>query len=86
MKMEVSVLQLLERTSALWMQAGGNLANSRFREVLFLDVRLPRGFVEEPQGGWKILVAEAPEAEARRREGVGVDEGIIPVRQSIEVC
>jgi len=77
MKMEVSILQLLERT---------NLANSRFRKVLFLDVRLPRGFVEEPQGGWKVLVAETPEAEARYREGVGVNEGIIPVGQSIKVC
>ncbi len=49
MKMEVSVLGLLEQISALWMWAGGNLAASRFREVLFLDMRLPRGFIEEPQ-------------------------------------
>jgi len=77
--MEVSVLRLLERTSALWMRAGGSLAASRFREVLFLDVRLPRGFIEEPlqpQGRWKFFVAETPEAEARRRESIGVDEGV----------
>jgi hypothetical protein len=42
MKMEVPVFGLLERIiSALWMRAGGNLAPSRFREVLFLDMRLP---------------------------------------------
>jgi len=79
MKMEVSVLGLLEQISALWMWAGGNLAASRFREVLFLDMRLPRGFIEEPQqpqGRRKFLVAETPEAETRRSESIGVDEGV----------
>jgi len=61
------------------MRAGGNLAASRFREVLFLDMRLPRGFIEEllnPQGRRKVLVAETPEAETRPNESIGVDEGV----------
>jgi hypothetical protein len=62
-----------------WMRAGGSPATSRFREVLFLDMRLPRGFIEKPlhpHGRRKVLVAETPEAETRRSESIGVDEGV----------
>ena len=79
MKMEVPVLGVLESFSALWVRAGGNLGASRFCEVLLLDMRLPRGLFEEPlhpHGRSKVFVAETPEAETRRSESVGVDEGV----------
>ena len=88
MKMEGSVLPRIERARALWVWAGENLATNRFREVLFLDARLPRGFVEEPlqpQGRRKVLVAETPEAEARRSESIGVDEGVALIGESVEI-
>jgi len=86
-QMEVPVLPRLERTSALWMRAGESLATRRFREVLFLDVRLPQGFVEEPlqsQGRREVRLAETPGAETRRSESVGIDGGS-QKGQSIEV-
>ena len=82
MKMEVPVPGLPEWFSTLWMRAGGNLAASRFREVLFLDMSLPRGFIGKPlhpHGRRKALVAETPEAETRRGESIGVDEGVTPI-------
>lgn len=80
-KMEVFVLGL-ERISVLWMRAGGNLAASRFREVLVLDMRLLRSFIKKPpylQGRRKVLVAKTLEAETRLSESIGVNEGVTPI-------
>lgn len=52
------------------MRAGGNLATSRFCEVLLLDLRLPRGFIEEPVEGFLLLLAvlfEGSELETPQR-------------------
>lgn len=52
------------------MRAGGNLATSRFCEVLLLDLRLPQGFIEEPVEGFLLLLAvlfEGSELETPQR-------------------
>jgi hypothetical protein len=86
LKVEHQLGHGLERFFANEMRAAGCFAIVQPVMVLLLDVLLPRGPIEKlPHSslGREHFVAETPEAQARRRQGLGVDERITLTRKRL---